>query len=189
MVSPNKARFDLRETSPLPRNMLHSRDVRTLADTGQRTNPKLVFIAEGYRGWLGSHTSPKVSTGYLPYPVDVRDTAKSGMGRMGNRHLHHLAESISVNVGGSRQDAKASSLPTPDVSVGGSIVVRGWESQPQGEGSQEKDVPWYSLAATGSTTGRERERDDKAGGNPSGGMPISGEPDAMKVARPVRRGE
>jgi hypothetical protein len=41
----------------------------------------------------------------------------------GNRHLNYLAEFIFVNVGGSYRDAKASSLPMPDMSVGGVIVV------------------------------------------------------------------
>src|SRR5213593_1869607 len=84
----------------------------------------------------------------------------------------------------------------PDRSVGGSIVVRGWESQPQGEGSQKFDAPLYSLAAspanagrTGSTTGCEREKDDNAESNLSSGMPNFREPDAVKVARPVRWGE
>jgi len=39
-------------------------------------------------------------------------------------------------VGGPCQDAKASSPPIPDKGVGAAIVVRGWESQPQGEGPQ-----------------------------------------------------
>jgi hypothetical protein len=68
-------------------------------------------------------TSPKVSLGKPDYPNDVRDTAKSGIGCLGNRHLNYLAEFIFVNVGGSYQDVKASSLPMPAMSVGGVIVV------------------------------------------------------------------
>jgi len=75
----------------------------------------------------------------------------------------------------------------PDRSVGGSIVVGGWESQPQGEGSQKFDTPLYSLAAslanagrTGSTTGCEREEDNNAKGNLGSEMPNFGEPDALK---------
>jgi len=77
----------------------------------------------------------------------------------------------------------------PDRSVGGSIVVGGWESQPQGEGSQKFDTPLYSVAASSSTTGCEREQDDNAEGNLSSGMPNFREPCAVKVARTVRRGE
>ena len=61
---------------------------------------------------------------------------------------------------------------------------------------QEFDVLWYSLAAslantrqTAVTPGWERERDDKAESDLSSEMPNSGEPDAVKVARPVRKGE
>ncbi len=103
-------------------------------------NPRLTDIIKGYRDWLVEHTSPKVSAGYLTYPADIRDTAKSGIGCMDNRHLRYVVESISVNVGGSYQDAKASSLPMSDMSVGGSIVVRGRESRPHGEGGQEFNI-------------------------------------------------
>ena len=87
-------------------------------------------------------TSPKVPTGYLIYPVGVRDTAKSGIGRMGNRYLRYLAESISVNVGGLR--VEVSSPPMKHASVGAAIVVGGWESQPQGEGPQVVGIPAQS---------------------------------------------
>lgn len=141
MVSPNKASFDLRESFPLSRNILHSWEMNALADTGQRTNLKVHTRPTGYQGWLVHRTSQNVSAGYLKYPADVRDTAKSGIGHFGNRHLRYLVESISVNVGGSQQDVKASSLPMPVESVGGSIVVRGWESQPHGKGSQLVGIP------------------------------------------------
>lgn len=74
--------------------------------------------------------------GHLNYPASVWDTAKSGMGCRYNRHLSYLAESVIVNVGDSRQDVKLSSLAMPATGVGAAIVVRGWESQPQGEGPQ-----------------------------------------------------
>jgi len=137
----------------------------------------------------------KVSAGYLNYPADIRDSAKSGMGYAVNRHLNYLVESISINVGGSCQDAKASSLPMPVRSFGGFIVLGARESRVHGEGSQKFDTPLYSLAASSensgqscSTTGCEREEDDNAEGNLSGGMPNFGEPCAVKVARTVWRG-
>jgi hypothetical protein len=52
---------------------------------------------------------------------------------MDNRHLHYLAESSSVNVGGSHQHVKASSLPRSAESVGGVRVVGARESRVQGE--------------------------------------------------------
>ena len=39
--------------------------------------------------------------GHLTYPCGVRDSAKSGMGRCGNRHLNDLVESSAMNVRGS----------------------------------------------------------------------------------------
>jgi hypothetical protein len=62
------------------------------------------------------------------------------MGREGNRRLQYLAEFISVNVGGLAQDAKASSPPMPELSVGGSIVLGARESRVQGKGSQGVNV-------------------------------------------------
>jgi len=80
MVSPNEASFNLRESFPLSRNMLHSRELTTLADTGQRTNHSFGCLMNGYRDWRFCLSSPKVSTSHLIYLVEVRDTAKSGMG-------------------------------------------------------------------------------------------------------------
>jgi len=135
-VSLNEASLDLREIDPLSRNILHSCGVGDHGTTGQRTNQKLVQPTTGFRCRLHVVTGKKGSTSNLNYLVDVRDSAKSGLGYPENRHLNHLVESISVNVGGPCQDAKASSPPIPDKGVGAAIVVRGWESQPQGEGPQ-----------------------------------------------------
>jgi hypothetical protein len=69
------------------------------------------------------------------WPVGIPQSA----GRVAhNRHLHDLVESIIMNVGGSHMEG--SSPPMKYASVGAIIVVRGWESQPQGEGWQESDV-------------------------------------------------
>jgi len=153
------------------------------------------FCSKGYRGWFVVGTSPKVSADYLTYSAGTRDSAESGLGYADNRHLNYLIKSILVNVGGSGQNAKASSLLMSNQSVGGSIVVRGWESQPHGEGSQKFDIPLYLVAASlanagrsGSTAGCEREQDNNAESNLSSGMPDFGEPDALKGASPVRRG-
>jgi hypothetical protein len=126
MVNSNKAGLDLRESPPLP----HSACLR------QRASQKVPSIQSDFRGWLLFFTSQKDSTDYLSYSVGARDTATSGIGLIDNRHLNYLVESISVNVGDSRQNAKASSLPMTDGRVGAVIVVRGWESQPHGEGPQ-----------------------------------------------------
>src|SRR2546428_1754749 len=136
MVSPNKASLDLREIFPLSRNILHTSGMKAHRNTGQRTNQKIVISSTGYRDWSFCPTSLKASASYLNYLADVRDSAKSGLGRMGNRHLRYLVESISVNVGGSQQNAKTSSPPMSAESVGGVIVVGARESRVQGEGHQ-----------------------------------------------------
>jgi len=185
-VSATEADFDLREIRPLPRNILPICGVEDHGTTGQRANLKLGVLATGCRGWLVLPTSPKVSTANLIYSVDARDTAKSGIGHLDNRHLHYLAESFSVNVGGSHQNGKASSRPRSAESVGGVIVVGARESRAHGEGHQEFNVPLYSLTATvpgiwdkPQGAGGERERDKSLN---------SGEPGAVKVARRVRKG-
>ena len=141
MVSSNKAGFDLRENSPLSRNILHSCGMKDHGNTGQRTSRKVFMIPTDYRGWLFICTSPKVSTDNLIYSVDVRDSAKSGLGHCDNRHLNDLAESISMNVGGSQQNVKASSPPMLAGSVGGVIVLGARESRVQGEGGQFVGIP------------------------------------------------
>jgi len=137
MVSSYKAGFNLRETVPLPRNILHACEVVAHESTRQRMNLLCRCISEGVT-LAGCHSIPaiKVEAGHLYYPASIRDSAKSGLGCSDNRHLLYLAESIFVNVGGSQQDAKLSSPTMPAVSVGATIVVRDWESQSQGEGSQ-----------------------------------------------------
>ena len=183
MVSSNEAGLDLRENLPLSRNILHSCGVVDHGNTGQRTSRKSWCRATGYQDWLSCPTSPKVPTGNLNYPAGVRDSAESGMGPRDNRHLNYLVESICVNVGGSQQNVKASSLPMSAESVGGIIVLGAQESCVPGEGCQEFDAPLYSLTDTGCTSFCERERDEETQ------MPNSGEPGAVKVARRVRRGE
>jgi hypothetical protein len=186
MVSASEASFNLRESLPLPRNILHTRERDAHRYTGQRTSPRTHVSSTGYQTWLLHSTKLKVSAGYLNYPADVRDTAKSGMGYRDNCHLNDLAESIFVNVGGSYWNVKASSLPMSDERVGGAIVLGAWESHVHGKGHQEKDVPLYLITATApgivwdepQGAGCERERDDKTERNLRGGMSISGEPGA-----------
>jgi hypothetical protein len=68
------------------------------------------------------------------YPVAGRDTAKSGMGWVENRHLNDLAESITMNVGGLL--VKGCSPPVNPANVGGPIVVGARESRVHGKGGQ-----------------------------------------------------
>jgi hypothetical protein len=139
MVSPNEASLDLREITPLSRNNLHTAACET-TDTGQRTSQKMSSISTDYQDWSGIDTSPKVLADHLNYPANVRDTAKSGIGCSGNRHLNYLVEFIFVNVGGSDWNVKESSPLMTGRSVGGVIVVGGRESLPHGEGRQGINV-------------------------------------------------
>jgi hypothetical protein len=76
---------------------------------------------------------------HLTYLASAWDSAESGLGCIDNCHLHYFAEFVFVNVGGSSQGVKASSLPILEGRVGAVIVVGGWESQPHGEGRQGVD--------------------------------------------------
>lgn len=121
-MSSNKADFNLREMTPLSHKTLHSQ-IRNLDEMGQRTSQRIILFSNGYRDFLvfgGSHKGFSISP---VYGADVRDSTKSGLSCADNRHLHYLAESISVNVGGSYQNGKESSPLMTDMSVGAAIVV------------------------------------------------------------------
>jgi hypothetical protein len=137
MVSPYKASFNLRENMiPCLESCIRLYNgLRDSERTSQRL-PRLARVA----------TSPKDEADHLIHSASVRDTAKSGIGCAGNRHLTYLAESIFVNVGGCYRDAKVSSPPMLDSSVGAAIVVRAWESQAQGEGPQSVGISRAKLA-------------------------------------------
>jgi len=64
MVSANQAGFNLRETDPLPRTILHSWAIDARAATGQRTRPMLLGKAKGYRGWPVMRAGTAVAAGY-----------------------------------------------------------------------------------------------------------------------------
>jgi len=139
MVSSNKADFNLREIAPLPRNTLHILPEKQKS-TGRRMNLMAVVYPEGYRDWSFVYTSSKDDASHLIYLASIRDSAERGSGCMDNRHLNYLAESIFVNVGDSSRNAKESSPLMFVMRVGATIVVRGWESRPHGEGSQSVGI-------------------------------------------------
>jgi hypothetical protein len=141
MVSANEVSVNLREKGPLPRNILHS----------QESCPALHGAANEFRDIvdelprLGSSRSQRKGCQRSPgYPLTVRDTAKSGMGCLDNHHLTSLVESIYMNVGGSRADAKISSRSRRHESVGAAIVLGAWESHVQGEGPQSVGILAHS---------------------------------------------
>ena len=133
MVSSNKAGFNLRENLPLPRNTLHSVGIGSYDTRGCERASRFRARRLATEVSNESRLTSKVERGYLTYLLSVRDTAKSGMGCVDNRHLNHLAESLLMNRGGLHQNGKASSLLMSGVSVGGSIVVRARESRVHGE--------------------------------------------------------
>jgi hypothetical protein len=65
MVSASEAGFNLRESSPLPRNILHSLGMRAQADTGQRPRPTVVVPPSDDQGWSKPDTSHKDAAGHL----------------------------------------------------------------------------------------------------------------------------
>jgi hypothetical protein len=73
MATQKEADFNLRENSPLARNILPHPEMST-GVYGPANEPK------GYRGWVHFVTSPKDDMGYLIYPISVRDTVKNGIG-------------------------------------------------------------------------------------------------------------
>lgn len=137
MVSPNEAGFNLREIVPLSRNILHSRRLYgTANEPAKRIAARRLPRVVTDRNHLKGRNRPPDPTLF-----SIRDTAKSGMGCQGNRHLNDLAESTSVNVGGSCPDAKVRSRPMMGTSVGAPIVVRARESRVHGEGVQSLGIP------------------------------------------------
>jgi hypothetical protein len=84
MVSPNEAGLHLQERALLPRYTLHTHP----ESTGQR----MILKRQSKDGRDRSMfcASPKAEAGHLTYPASIRDTAKSGIGGIGNRHLNDL---------------------------------------------------------------------------------------------------
>jgi hypothetical protein len=97
-------------------------------------NPTVQSCPKDCRSWLSHTANPKVEISNLNYLISIRDSAKRGLGFTDNRHLNYLVESINMNVGGFYQNAKVSSPPMTDRSVGGVIVVGARESRVHGEG-------------------------------------------------------
>ena len=137
MVSSNEVGFDLREKKPPP--PVGRYQATTLCSQtaygGRRTNPKqdsclglpkLVLP-------LYQHQGPDRTP---DYPIGVRDSAASGLGRFDNHHLNGLAESAVVNVRGSRETDWPAVGQRNLGSVGAAIVLRGRESRLPGEGRQ-----------------------------------------------------
>jgi hypothetical protein len=89
-----------------------------------------------------------------------------------------------MNVGGPY--GEGCSPPVKRMGVGAAIVLGARESRVHGEGRQGIDVrPTNSRISPGEVwVSDERKADDRGGGK----SPIPGEPGAVKVARPVRRG-
>jgi hypothetical protein len=113
MATEKEAGFNLRENSPLARNILPHPEMST-GVYGPANEP------QGYRGWLHFVTSPKDDMGYLRLP-HIRSGYREEREWLRNRCLHHLVERISVNVGGSHMEMSSPSMKY--ASVGGSIVV------------------------------------------------------------------
>jgi hypothetical protein len=169
---------------------------------GQRPYPMVYLSPEDSRGWIGHVTSPKDDEGQPELPFVWSGYREERDWSLISHHLHTSVrldarkvsvEYIIVNVGG--PCVEGSSPPMKRRGVGGVIVLGGRESRLQGEGRQGIDTPKvdisrHMLVKSGRTCGGgdETKWDDKSCGNTRGGRSVPGEPDAVKVARPVRRG-
>ncbi len=128
-VSASEAGFSLRETRPLPRNILGNRGSSEPRVYGAANEP--LGVTETGHDKMPVQRMQQVT---WTYPDADGDSAKSGLGCTGNHCLSHLAESIFMNVGGLYLDDKARGLPMTDMRVGATIVLRARESRAQGEG-------------------------------------------------------
>jgi hypothetical protein len=134
MVSKTEATYNLREIQPPPRNILSASRVGPTSTRGGEQDADISVMYRHLSIHLIQSTCSSSGGRQLGYPPPVRDTAKRRIGCSYSRHLNQLAESICVNVGGRCREV--SSQPLNDSGVGAAIVVRGWESQPLGEGPQ-----------------------------------------------------
>jgi hypothetical protein len=107
---------------------------------GLRANPAAEFVPMGCRNEREFPARPKVVAGHLDLPRHRSGYRKERDGLTENRHLHDLAESIVVNVGGRGRHATVSSPPTAGHGVGAVIVLRARESRVHGEGRQLVDL-------------------------------------------------
>jgi hypothetical protein len=80
MVSSNELGFDLRESSPLPHNILSRVRLAADPDVGQPVGCSL-----GHRGCRIAPDNPKEEACYLDYHVSTGDSAKSGLGHFDNQ--------------------------------------------------------------------------------------------------------
>jgi hypothetical protein len=126
MVSSNEASLDPRvKASPVLPCLI-----------GQRTSAKIVPASKHYRGLAVAALSQKVGVGQPSLPYSRSGYRRARDGSLDNRHLNHLAEYTYGNVGNAQGNIKACSLPMSPKRDGAAVVVRGWESQPHGEGRQ-----------------------------------------------------
>ena len=138
MVKSNEVGLDLREMPPLPRDILHSPEWHSGFIRGseriQWKTTRQRIIEVGVYQLHDSNRQPDLSCWRSGYHKEWDWSTD-------NHHLHYLAESLSVHVGGSQQNVKASSLPRSAESVGGARVLGARESRVQGEGHQEIGAP------------------------------------------------
>jgi len=130
MASLNELGVNLRERLPLPHNILIRMGVALHPDVGQ---PAGTWY---HRGCEHRIPTPKDKRQQSDYCLFAGDTAKSGMGCIGNQCLNYRGDDSHTNVGELTWNVKVNPPPISTSEVGGVIVVRGWDSQPQGEGRQ-----------------------------------------------------
>src|SRR2546425_7513433 len=111
MVSSTKAGFDLRETSPLPRNTLHSCGVKDHGTTGQRASLKIADISTDYRDWLvlitdlmcdslsGLHSYEPIEVQRRPPELKIDEHAYSMRQHFPNEAMVEVPKVMNANAG------------------------------------------------------------------------------------------
>jgi hypothetical protein len=130
MASPNELGFNLRERLPLPHNILIRIGLAIHPDVRQPAGTLY------HRGCEHCMHIPKDRGRKSDYRLPAGDTAKSGIGCIGNQCLNYHSECIHMNVGELAWDVKVNRPPMPISEVGGVIVLGARESRVHGEGHQ-----------------------------------------------------
>ena len=158
---------------------------------GQRPYALVVQFPVNSRGWFLFGTNPKDDEGKPEVPSVWSGFRNERIGSGISHHLHTSVEYVTVNVGG--PCGEGSSPPVKRMGVGAAIVLGARESRVHGEGWQGIDVRLTnnqgSFGEVRMVLGYpsrpdERETNDRRRRE----VTIPGEPDAVKVARPVRKG-
>ena len=137
MVSANEADFNLRETPPLPHNILHSPAWNTGLIWGSEREPQhCPFCGPSEVCYRPLQTKRKSEVNLVTLWPFGKPRRADGL--YANRHLNGLVEFIFVNVGGLHGELSSPAMKR--VSVGGVIGLGARESRVHGEGAGQSNT-------------------------------------------------